>query len=63
LGCDADPKLDEAADGLAIRRLIGAAPREQNDEWSVLRTRYMPRDTLSDVLAEQPPTVLPARSN
>jgi transposase-like protein len=37
----------------AIRRLVGAVLLEQNDEWSVQRARYMPRDTLADLL-DQP---------
>jgi transposase-like protein len=41
----------------AIRRLLGAVLLEQNDEWAVQRARYMPRDTLADLL-DQPPAEL-----
>jgi transposase-like protein len=41
----------------AIRRLVGAVLLEQNDEWAVQRARYMPRDTLADLL-DQPPAEL-----
>jgi len=41
----------------AIRRLVGAVLLEQNDEWAVQRARYMPRDTLADVV-DQPHTEL-----
>ncbi len=34
----------------AIRRLVGAVLLEQNDEWAVQRARYMPRDTLAEVV-------------
>lgn len=36
----------------AIRRLIGAVLLEQNDEWAVQRARYMPRDTMNELLAD-----------
>jgi transposase-like protein len=41
----------------AIRRLVGAVLLEQNDEWAVQRARYMPRDTLAEVV-DQPDTEL-----
>ena len=41
----------------AIRRLVGAVLLEQNDEWAVQRARYMPRDTLAEVI-DQPATEL-----
>lgn len=41
----------------AIRRLVGAVLLEQNDEWAVQRARYMPRDTLAEVV-DQPNTEL-----
>ena len=43
----------------AIRRLVGAILLEQNDEWSVQRSRYMTRETLSEML-ETPVIQLPA---
>ena len=45
----------------AIRRLVGAVLLEQNDEWSVQRARYMPRDTLVELLDH--PVGLPAMAN
>ncbi|MBW7886653.1 MAG: IS256 family transposase [Caldilineaceae bacterium] len=42
----------------AVRRLVGAILLEQTDEWVVHRARYMPRDTLSEIL-DQPVTDLP----
>lgn len=43
----------------AIRRLVGAILLEQNDEWSVQRSRYMTRETISEML-ETPVISLPA---
>lgn len=34
----------------AIRLLVGAVLLEQNDEWSVQRARYMPRDTVAELV-------------
>ena len=34
----------------ALRQLVGAALLEQNDEWAVQRARYMPRDTMAELL-------------
>lgn len=46
----------------AIRRLVGAILLEQNDEWVVQRARYMPRDTMNEIL-DHPVTDLPAVAN
>lgn len=46
----------------AIRRLVGAVLHEQNDEWVVQRARYMPRDTLAEVV-DQPHTELAAMAH
>jgi transposase-like protein len=43
----------------AIRRLVGAILLEQNDEWSVQRSRYMTRETISEMV-DTPVLVLPA---
>lgn len=45
----------------AIRRLVGAVLLEQNDEWSVQRARYMPRDTMAELLDH--PVSLPVMAN
>ena len=34
----------------SIRRLVGAILLEQNDEWSVQRSRYMTRETISEMI-------------
>lgn len=47
----------------AIRRLIGAVLLEQNDEWAVQRARYMPRDTMNELLADPSTTQLPDMAN
>ncbi len=46
----------------SIKRLVGAILLEQTDEWVVQRARYMPRDTLSDMIA-QPAAELPAMAD
>ena len=46
----------------AIRRLVGAILLEQTDEWAVQRARYMPRETMNELL-EQPTAELPAMAN
>jgi transposase-like protein len=43
----------------AIRRLVGAILLEQNDEWSVQRSRYMTRETISEMV-DAPFISLPA---
>ncbi len=43
----------------SIRRLVGAILLEQNDEWSVQRSRYMTRETISEMI-ETPVIQLPA---
>lgn len=43
----------------AIKRLVGAILLEQNDEWAVQRARYMPRETMTEIL-ETPAINLPA---
>ncbi len=45
----------------AIRRLVGAVLLEQNDEWSVQRARYMPRDTMAELLDH--PVALPVMAD
>ena len=45
----------------AIRRLVGAVPQEQNDEWAVQRVRYMPRDAMAELLDH--PVSLSAMAN
>ncbi|HEX7326091.1 MAG TPA: IS256 family transposase [Rhodanobacteraceae bacterium] len=45
----------------AIRRLVGAVLLEQNDEWSVQRARYMPRDTMAELLER--PVSLPVMAD
>ena len=43
----------------AIRRLVGAILLEQNDEWCVQRSRYMTRETISEIV-DTPVISLPA---
>ena len=43
----------------SIRRLVGAILLEQNDEWCVQRSRYMTRETLSEMV-DTPVISLPA---
>lgn len=43
----------------AIRRLVGAILLEQNDEWCVQRSRYMTRETISEMV-DAPVISLPA---
>lgn len=45
----------------AIRRLVGAILLEQTDEWAVQRARYMPRETMNELLDQ--PTELPVMAN
>lgn len=46
----------------AIRRLVGAVLLEQNDEWAVQRARYMPRDTLTEIV-DPPHAELPVMAH
>lgn len=43
----------------AIARLVGAIRLEQNDEWSVQRSRYTTLETISEMV-ETPAICLPA---